>query len=113
MTTSKPEHVHLPDELVDWCNRLAEDLVAHYCKGDPLQAMPWTREQMSEQELRRWFASRQEAGRAIDVETCEIGCWFAKDCEPYGILEMLGEFSEDTVVQISRNRFVRSPESNG
>jgi hypothetical protein len=125
MTRSKPEYVRLSDEQVDMCDRLAEDIVDRYIsdaeqqvsEGDPLHAMPWTRELMSEQELRRWLASRKEATRAIDVETCEVGGWYADELDPYGILgtleKMRGEFSEDTVVSINRCGFVRSHTSNG
>ena len=31
-----------------------------------------------------WVASRKQAGEDIDVETCEIGCWWADYEYPYG-----------------------------
>jgi|SRR6516165_1455234 hypothetical protein len=113
MTTSKRAWVHFSDEMMEWCERQVEDLIAHYRKGDPLQAMPWTCELMSEQELQRWLASCEEAGRAIDIETCELGSWHAWDCDRYGIRERLGELPEEDMDQVSRNLYVRSPESNG
>ena len=46
--------------------------------------MPWTRDQLTPQEYRQLVASREEAGRAIDPETCEFRCWYALDADPYG-----------------------------
>jgi len=48
------------------------------------------------------------AGRAIDIETCEIGKWEAYDADPYGYQELHPEMQ-----QIGTNCFVRSPESRG
>jgi hypothetical protein len=120
MTTNKPVHVHLSDEQMDWCDRLAEEVVNRYVsdaeqqisEGNPLHAMPWTYKQMSEQELRWWLASRKEAAREINVETCEVGCWFADEQDPYGFENIIDK-TEDTEASINRCRFVRSPESNG
>lgn len=55
---------------------------------------------------------REDAGRAIDIETCELGRWPANDRDPYGILEAKGELPE-AMFQIWTNRWVRSPESRG
>jgi prophage antirepressor-like protein len=60
--------------------------------ANELHAMPWTRNLMDADELRRWLASRKEAGAAIDIATCELGHWGACEADPYGIREMLGEF---------------------
>ena len=67
---------------------------------------------MTTEQLQEWLASRADAGRAVDIETCELGRWPANDFDPYGIREMLGELSEQ-MCQIGTNRFVRSPESRG
>jgi hypothetical protein len=87
----------------------AAEMVAHYRSGDPLQAMPWTSDQMTKEEFKQWVASRKEAGSAIDIATCEIGWWFAYDVDPYGFHDNLPEEWQT----IGRNRFVRSPESRG
>ena len=76
---------------------------------DEMQRMPWTRGLMNKEELQQWFASRIEAGRAIDIETCELGCWAAYDFDPYGVDPDLPEEMQ----QVGTNRFVRSPESRG
>jgi hypothetical protein len=52
---------------------------------DEVARMPWLRGLMTREELVAWLASRKEAGRAIDIETCELGKWPADDCDPYGI----------------------------
>src|SRR5262249_41387439 len=79
-----------------------------------MQAMPWTRDQLSDDELRQWLASRKEAGRLIDVETCETGGWYVNELDEYGIREQLGELPEELIgASINRWSFVRSAESNG
>ena len=75
---------------------------------DQLQQMPWTRHLMTKDELQRWVASRKEAGRVIDIETCELGRWGAYDCDVYGVRDLPPEMQ-----QIGTNRYVRSPTSNG
>ena len=65
---------------------------------------------MTLEEFEQWVASRPEAGRAIDIETCELGRWAALDVDPYGIKEARGE---EPYTQVGTNRFVRSPESRG
>jgi hypothetical protein len=49
-----------------------------------IAALPWTRDQLAPKDFRRWVASREEAGREIDIETCELGSWYARDFDPYG-----------------------------
>jgi hypothetical protein len=71
--------------------------------------MPWTLEDMTPEQLQQWIASRKEAGRSINIGTCELGRWAAYDCDPYGINPNLPEEMQ----QIGTNRFVRSPESRG
>ena len=75
---------------------------------DVLQRMPWTRHLMTNEELSDWIASREAAGRAIDIETCELGRWAAYEADPYGICDLSPEMR-----QVGTNRFVRSPESRG
>jgi hypothetical protein len=75
---------------------------------DEIQRMPWTRHLMTEDELQRWVASRKEAGRIIDIETCELGKWYAYDCDVYGVRDLPPEMR-----QVGTNRYVRLPESNG
>ena len=77
--------------------------------GDDLHVMPWTRDLLTPEEMQQWVASREEAGRKIDIETCELGCWYAYDCDPYGADPDLPE----EMKQIGTNRFVCSPESHG
>ena len=52
--------------------------------NDILSRMPWTRDQLTRAQFDAWLASRKEAGRIIDIETCELGRWHAYDCDPYG-----------------------------
>ena len=52
--------------------------------GDRTTALPWTRDQLTPEEFRLWVASREEAGREIDIETCELGSWYTLDFDPYG-----------------------------
>jgi hypothetical protein len=64
---------------------------------------------MSEEELQTFYAGRKAAGRAIDIETCELGCWHAFDADPYHVHDDLPSEWQD----IGKNRFVCSPESDG
>jgi hypothetical protein len=77
---------------------------------DEMTRMPWTRDGMTLAEFEQWVATREEAGRDIDIETCELGRWAALDMDPYGIMEARGE---EPYPQVGTNRFVRSPESRG
>jgi hypothetical protein len=101
--------VHLSDELIAKCEDWAAKVAAHYGSGDVLHAMPWTRDQMTPEEMQEWVASRKEAGRQIDIATCELGRWYAYDADPYGADPDLPEEMQ----QVGTNRFVRSPESRG
>jgi hypothetical protein len=51
--------------------------------GDRTAALPWTSDQLAPEEFRLWVASRKEAGREIDIETCGLGRWYALDFDPY------------------------------
>jgi hypothetical protein len=109
----KSPMVELTEELIAKCEKWAAETVAYYRNnGKHPHTMPLTLDLMSHDELRRWLASREEAGRDIDIETCELGRWKAYDCDPYGILSYLGELPEE-MQQVGTNRFVRSPQSNG
>lgn len=100
----------LIEEVMDWATKL----VARYRSGDPLQAMPWTRDQMSDDQLRAFLASRKEAASKIDIETCEIGCWYANaNGDPYEIRSMLAEEDHLDKGYSDRFNFVRSPDSGG
>ena len=77
--------------------------------GDRTTALPWTRDQLTPEEFRLWVASREEAGREIDIETCELGSWYTLDFDPYGADPDLPEEWQ----QIGKNCFVRSPWSRG
>jgi hypothetical protein len=69
---------------------------------------------MTADELRQWRASRKEAGRQIDIETCEIGCWYANaNGDPYGIRDMLGEEDHLEKGYVDKFSWVRSRDSNG
>jgi hypothetical protein len=106
MMMAKSDIVRLPSDLVAACEAWAAETVAHYMSGDPKQAMPWTQDQFTQEEIQRWLASRKEAGRSIDIETCEIGCWGHPYDDPYW-LGVVGDDGSD------KSNFVRSPESNG
>jgi len=76
---------------------------------DEISRLPWTRDLMTDDEFQHWVSTRKEAGRAIDIETCELGRWAAYDADPYGAQPDLPE----EMKQVGTNRFVRSPESRG
>jgi hypothetical protein len=61
------------------------------------------------EEFQQWVAGREEAGRHNDIETCELGRWYAYDCDPYGANPDLTE----EMRQVGTNRFVCSPDSGG
>jgi hypothetical protein len=105
--------VRLSPEMIARCEAWAREVVAHY-GGDDLHAMPWSRHMMVSDDLRQWLASREEAGRMIDIETCEIGCWYANaNGDPYGIRDMLGEETHLEKGYTDKFSWVRSPESRG
>jgi hypothetical protein len=63
--------VVLSRDDIERCREYAISLAEHYGRGDKVEAMPWTRDQMTRDELRGWLASRRAAGAAIDIESCE------------------------------------------
>jgi hypothetical protein len=63
---------------------------------------------MKTDELKQWLAERKEAGKAIDVATCEITWTYGQILDPYGVREVAPE-----EYQVGRLVFVRSPESGG
>ena len=86
--------------------RLARKVTAHYSEGDLPHTLPWNRELLTHDEFKAWVASRQDAGAKIDIETCEIGCWYHTMDDPY----FLGLGQEGYG---DKSSFVRSPESRG
>jgi hypothetical protein len=61
----------------------------------------------TELEIEAYYANRRAAGAAIDIETCEIRCWYAPDFDPYDIGDRAIEGCA------SRQLFVRSADSDG
>ncbi len=105
--------VRIPDNLIEKCRTWAEEMVARHLEGEDRGALlPWSCDEFTPEQLRDWLASCEAAGAAIDIETCELGRWYANDCDPYGIRELLGELPEEAY-QIGTNRFVRSSQSRG
>jgi hypothetical protein len=49
-----------------------------------MHRMPWTSHLMTLEEFEQWVASRPEAGRAINIDTCER--WRFFDDRPFGLL---------------------------
>jgi hypothetical protein len=83
--------VTVPDYLIEKCMDYAERVVAHYTAGDDREAnLPWTSADLSTEEFKQWVASRKEAGRVINIETCELGRWHAHDCDPRRLGENRG-----------------------
>ena len=87
----------------------------------PITDIP-TLDQFSAEEIRAWRASRKEAGGHIDIESCEIGCWFVDDADPYEIGKAkaappadddLSWLNGEAFKGKSRHSFVRSPKSRG
>ena len=68
-----------------------------------------TKEQI--EAAQRWLASRKEAGRKIDVETCEVKGFYCGLNDPYGLRTDLSE-EEMTCCSVKYD-FVRSPDSDG
>jgi hypothetical protein len=73
--------------------------------------MPWTSDLMTSEEFRQWIASRKAAGREVDIETCELGRWYAYDADPYCCDD--NTTLNEEMRQVGTNRFVRTPESRG
>ena len=106
--------VKVPPELVERCKKWGEEITTHYRNsGDRLTAMPSTRDQLSDDELRAWLASRKEAANKIDIATCEIGAWYHSMNDEYGIREMLGEQTEEQAGYGDKSNFVRAPGTSG
>jgi hypothetical protein len=105
--------VQIPDHWIEKCLDFARRMVAHY-SGPGVHNMPWSRDEMTDDQLRAWLASRKDVGLEIDIETCEIGRWPANaNGDPYGIREMLGEEDHLEKGYTDKFNFVRSPDSNG
>lgn len=70
--------------------------------------------ELTDDECREWLASRKEAGRKIDVATCEFSWWRVNFPDPYNVLKRLGEpLPGDCDGCLVKDYFVRSPESRG
>jgi hypothetical protein len=110
MSENETVVVRLTEEEERLCKAYAEEVATHYGSGTKMEAMPWSGNQLTDGELRQWLNSRQEAGQAINIETCELGCWCTNLLDPYRILEALGVVED---LCIGRCHFVRSPETNG
>ena len=106
--------VRLSDDLIAKCEDWAAEVVAHY-SGSGIHHMPWSRHEMTHEQLRKWLASREEAGKLIDIETCEIGCWYANaNGDVYEIRgDILGEEEHLEKGHTDKFNFVRSPDSDG
>jgi hypothetical protein len=96
----------------EYARKVARAIAAYYGDGDTMHAMPWTRDQLSDDELRQWLGSRKHAGQVIDIESCELGRWSTNEDDVYGILTKLGDVVFEGYY-VGKNRFVRSPDSNG
>jgi hypothetical protein len=80
MTDTKTKWVTFTPEMIEECEEFCECLTAHYRNnGDRRTAMPWTRDQFTNNELPLWLASRKVAGKQIDIESCEIGWWYVNE----------------------------------
>lgn len=66
-----------------------------------------------------YIANRKEAGRVIDMETCEIGCWHTYYFDPYRICPDNDDPPDSDLMEqwgryhIAKCWFVRSEESGG
>lgn len=111
---SKAVKVTVPPDLAERCKSWAAERVAHFrSSGDKFTAMPWTRDQFSDDELRQWLASRKEAASKVDIATCEIAGWYHSMNDEYGIREMLGEQTEEQLGYSDKSKFVRAAETGG
>jgi hypothetical protein len=68
--------------------------------------------EMTMDEFRDWVASRKAAAATIDIETCELGWWYGKVLDPYGLIDAQGDLPE-AMRQIGTIYFVSSPDSGG
>jgi hypothetical protein len=111
LAVSTVVRVPVADDMIAEANERVRKKAEQY-GGDDIHAMPWSHDHMTLGEFEQWVESRAEAGRKIDIETCERGWWHAYDLDPYGILMAKGELPGE-LQQVGGNSFVRSPESNG
>jgi len=106
--------IKLPQYIGEKCLDFARGIIERYTGDEHPHSMPWSRNLMTDDELREWRASRKVAGQDIDIETCEIGWWRANaNGDPYGIGEILGEEDHLEKGYSDNFHFVRSPQSNG
>jgi hypothetical protein len=106
--------VTLSEEDIEFADQIAEQRVARYLRGEKWEVKPWRLHELTDDECREWLASRKDAGRKIDIETCEIGRWYINWIDPYGIRKALDEEPpQEYDGYIERDLFVRSPESRG
>jgi hypothetical protein len=78
--------VNLSEEDLALADDIAEARVAPYLRGEKWEVKPWRLHELTEDECREWLPSRKEAGREIDVGTCEIGRWYVNWIDAYGIV---------------------------
>jgi hypothetical protein len=102
----------LPPDDIDGYEEWVQLAMAYQTPSKKMHEMPFTHLLMTPKGFEQWIASRKEAGSKINIETCELGRWNARDFDPYGFLVSRGELPE-IMMQFGWNRFVRSPESNG
>jgi len=62
---------------------------------------------MTEEQIRKFYSIRKEAGRNIDPVTAEVDWEYGLTLDPYGITDPAVE-----ELQIGRNYFARSPGSS-
>ena len=60
------------------------------------------------EEQKAYVANRREAGRVIDIETCEVACWDTDYFDPYGIYP-----GDDGPTEIELRYWARSEDSDG
>jgi hypothetical protein len=107
--------VSLSEEDIRRADKIAEARVARYLRGEKWEVKPWRLHELTDEECREWLASREEAGRKIEIAACEIGRWHVNFPDPYNVLKRLGEpLPEDCGDGcVVKDWFVRSPESRG
>jgi hypothetical protein len=102
--------VTLSDDEIAECDEFARRIRARYMTGDKISALPRTSHLLTLDEFKAWVATREDAGRNIDIDTCELDWWYAEEQDPYGLLRALGQELNSC---INRVRFVRDPQSRG
>ena len=65
-----------------------------------------------------YMANRKEAGRVIDIETCEMASWHVNYFDPYATFPFDDDLSDNPLLEQARDDisecwFVRSEESGG